>query len=123
MSISIETLAIAKKYSEDFVVSLTPTESDFSGTMDKTAAEITEAAKAGKNIIFDIDASSFGFDSWKVQATIKSIATGHDNIVCAQAFLVNIQTSPNYMIFIMTDDTSADSQIYNTRVYSLTSAF
>lgn len=37
-----------------FVVTLTPTEEDYSGTMDKTVAEIQTAYDAGKSIVFRI---------------------------------------------------------------------
>lgn len=37
-----------------FVVTLTPTAADFSGTMDKTVAEIDAAYKAGQKIVFKV---------------------------------------------------------------------
>ena len=39
---------------EPFIVTLTPTEQDFSGMMDKTVAEITEAYEAGQKIKFKV---------------------------------------------------------------------
>lgn len=46
---------IAEK--DDFIVVLTPTALDYSGTMDKTVAEIDAAYKAGRNIVFRIVSS------------------------------------------------------------------
>ena len=37
-----------------FIVTLTPTETDFSGTMDKTCAEIFAAYQAGKRIVASV---------------------------------------------------------------------
>lgn len=52
----VVTYALAKKQIESavdpFIVNLTPTAQDFSGTMDKTVAEITEAYEAGRKIVF-----------------------------------------------------------------------
>ncbi len=42
----------------NFVVTLTPTALDYSGTMDKTVSEIYDAYLAGKNIFFEIYAES-----------------------------------------------------------------
>ena len=39
---------------EPFIVTLTPTTQDFSGTMDKTVAEINAAYEAGRTIVFKI---------------------------------------------------------------------
>lgn len=37
-----------------FIVTLTPTAADYSGTMDKTVAEIDAAYKAGRKIVYNI---------------------------------------------------------------------
>ena len=42
-----------------FIVTLTPTALDYSGTMDKTVAEIDAAYQAGKEIIFRKQCSTF----------------------------------------------------------------
>lgn len=45
-----------------FVVTLTPTSLDYSGTMDKTVGEITEAYLSGKRIVFFISASGMNVE-------------------------------------------------------------
>lgn len=47
------TYALCKKPNV-FVVTLTPTEQDLSGTMDKTVAEIYEAYQSGMRIVFRV---------------------------------------------------------------------
>lgn len=39
---------------EPFIVTLTPTAADFSGTMDKTVAEINAAYEAGRKIVYKV---------------------------------------------------------------------
>lgn len=106
--------------SNRFVVTLTPTEDDFSGVMDKTCAEITAAYEAGKDIWLDIDATALGYELWRVKATIEAKANG-DNYGQVMAFLINLQLTPPSIIFIYTDvNTSGDSNQYTTHIYPLT---
>ena len=98
---------------DPFVVNLTPTAQDFSGTMDKTGAEITAAYEAGKNIIFRLWESSTLF--YDLQVTMAS-KLASDDVAKFRAFglltglLVVIQTP------------SANTIIYETAIYSLTPA-
>ena len=105
---------------DPFIVNLTPTEEDFSGVMDKTCAEITAAYEAGKDIWFNVDATALGYELWKVQATIVA-KVANANYGQAMAFLINIQTSPETLIFIFTDfDSLGENSNYYTRIYPLT---
>ncbi len=61
-----ETIALIKAFgkggggggSNKFLVTLTPASADYSGTMDKTVAEINAAYEAGQEIVFRIYASA-----------------------------------------------------------------
>lgn len=109
-----------KNANEPFIVTLTPTEQDFSGTMDKTCAEITAAYEAGKDIWFDVDATALGYELWKVKATIIA-KVANANYGQAMAFLINLQTSPAILIFIFTDfNSDGDTNNYHTAIYPLT---
>ncbi len=52
----------------DFIVTLTPTAVDYSGTMDKTVAEIDAAYKAGRKVVFAI---GVGTDSYTFDCTMR----------------------------------------------------
>lgn len=102
---------------ELFVVRLTPTALDYSGTMDKTAEEITEAIDAGKQIIFSIDASSAGFDKLYVKADAYSKASGTDNYAVQGSIIM----LPSTLIRLITSD-SIEGTDYYTYLYDLPTA-
>ena len=98
-----------------FVVTLTPTAQDFSGTMDKTVAEINTAYEAGRKIVFrvmqsatthmDVDCTARWFDG----STYPSF----------NGFILN--GSNNVLIFAFTGATDDGTiQAYGTTVYLLT---
>ena len=101
-----------------YIVTLTPTAQDFSGTMDKTVAEINEAYEAGQEIVFKIYPS----------------ATAYYEIGCTDVYYDQsfeyprycadfVQLQENVIIKISTplgDDGTL--QAYDTKVYSLTRA-
>lgn len=95
--------------SSRFVINLTPTALDYSGTMDKTPAEITEAVKRGDTIQFQIP--SMGAEIFPQQL----IESGDNAIVAGQIVynangqdvLINIVTSPS-------------SSTYTTTIFPLT---
>ena len=99
---------------EDFLVTLTPTALDYSGTMDKTAEEITAAIEAGKHIVLSIEGSSIGFSEILLQAGWYSKASGSNNY-CVSATILML---PNTQITIVTGD-STGSTGYSTYMYSL----
>lgn len=98
-----------------FVVTLTPTAQNFSGTMDKTGAEITAAYEAGQQIVFNVVGFP-GFDNVYIPATWYTYAT-NKTICAACATLVDITS--NLQIVIITTDSSDDSY-YSTELYPLT---
>ena len=100
-----------------FIVTLTPTALDYSGTMDKTGAEITAAYEAGQEIVFNVVGFP-GFDHVYIPAAWCTYATG--NTICsACATLVDVATG--LQIIIYTSDYGTN-QTYWTTIYSLTPA-
>lgn len=102
-----------------FIVTLTPTALDYSGTMDKTVAEINAAYEAGQEIVFRVMTS----------------ATSHVDVACTATWDDGSNTYPSYNGFILSSDnggtlifaytgTTNDGtkQTYSTAVYSLTPA-
>lgn len=101
-----------------FIVTLTPTALDYSGTMDKTVAQINEAYEAGQEIVFRVMTS----------------ATEHMDVDCTARWHADT-TYPSFNGFILSGDndgtlifafTSATDdgtkQTYGTTIYSLTPA-
>ena len=101
-----------------FIVTLTPTALDYSGTMDKTAAEITAAYKAGMEIYFRIDTFP-GFDVVEIPCNSVTCATGYTN-ACFHGEIIEPNTG--VMIVILTQDINDDSIAYYTHIYTLTPA-
>ena len=100
-----------------FIVTLTPTALDYSGTMDKTANEITAAYEAGQEIVFNVVGFP-GFDHVYIPAAWCTYAT--DNPCCsASATLVEIGS--NMQIIIWTTDAD-NGTTYGTQIYTLTPA-
>ena len=105
------------KQKKKFLVTLTPTALDYSGTMDKTVAEINAAYEAGQEIVFRVIMS----------------ATAHMDVDCTARWFGG-STYPSFNGFILAGDnnvfifafTSATNdgtkQTYGTTVYSLTPA-
>lgn len=98
-----------------FIVTLTPTAQDMSGTMDKTVAEINTAYEAGKKIVFrvmqsataymDVDCTARWFEGF----TYPSF----------NGFILN--AANNAFIFAFTSVTDdGTKQTYSTVIYPLT---
>lgn len=94
-----------------FIVTLTPTSPDFSGTMDKTVAEITAAYNAGQEIVFDIP-------SLYVKAHAFEFAISGGDVQAGS--VVTYRTGDSHLLIeILTD---AVDSTYETHIYSLTPA-
>lgn len=98
-----------------FVVTLHPTAQDFSGTMNKTANEITAAYEAGKKIVFNMVGFP-GFDNVFIPAAWCTYAT--DAPRCA-ACAILVDVNSGNQIIILTSDAD-NGATYSTSVYSLT---
>lgn len=96
-----------------FLVTLTPTALDYSGTMDKTPQEITAAVEAGMDVVLDIPAMDARVDADQYIYSFSLIRAG------AKVFF-DYNSSP-VLITIVTSGIS-DDRTYFTNIYSLTPA-
>ena len=99
-----------------FVVTLTPTAQDFSGTMDKTVAEINAAYEAGRKIVYKVLMSEAQF----IYADVTMV---YFNSYCTypsfNAFVID--DGNNLLIEAMTSATDdAITNTYYTNIYPLT---
>lgn len=106
------------KQQKKFIVTLTPTSLDYSGTMDKTVAEINAAYEAGQEIVFKLQTSANEYIEVPVQLV------GHDTTHTYPSFETSVvESADNLQVFArtaVTDD--GTKQTYSTKVYSLTPA-
>lgn len=101
-----------------FIVTLTPTAADFSGTMDKTVGELIEAWEQGKDIWGVINAPT---GKTTARITFVSSSNNPDGLPSFNAIVIN-QTL-GVLIFVYTGiagDLSKNT--YNTALYTLTPA-
>ena len=94
-----------------FTVTLTPTALDYSGTMDKTPAEITAAYGAGQEIVFDIPSMSA-----RIHAT--QFLVVNDVIIAGGMVFYDVNNSP----VIITIATDSSASTYATHVFATTPA-
>lgn len=95
-----------------FIVTLTPTSPDFSGTMDKTVAEINAAYEAGMEIWFRIYESSTKYYDLKVTLTETAVSDDYP------AFGAYGILTGKFILF----KTDVIGSTYFTAIYSLTPA-
>ena len=92
-----------------FVVTLTPTDLDFSGTMDQTPAAITAAFERGARIIFDIP-------SMNARVIPQQFQKAGPAIICGGQIIYYYNDAP----ILINIGTSTSRQIYSTELYQLT---
>lgn len=99
-----------------FIVTLTPTDLDYSGTMDKTVAEINAAYEAGKDILFRVLTSANSY------VDVPMSYAGRDTTLQYPNFGAEIIQNPtSLMIVAFTGDTNdGTKQTYSTIIYTLT---
>ena len=98
-----------------FIVTLTPTAEDFSGTMDKTVAEINAAYEAGQEIWFKIAVGS-DWTEYPLSRVGKLNAFEYPSFNCNALY-----DESNVLVMIYTGTTDDGTrQTYSTKVYSLT---
>ena len=101
-----------------FIVTLTPTALDYSGTMDKTVAEIDAAYNAGSKIVFKVLTSATSYVEVPVSFLGKDTSFDYPNFGAEI-----VMTYANVMITAETIDTNdGTKQTYSTKVYTLTPA-
>lgn len=102
--------------SAPFVVVLTPTAADMSGTMDKTVGEIYEAYLRGRQIRFRVSAGAGGMEA---DCTVRGF--GSQTYPSFNAYIVN--ETQNMLIYAFTGTTNdTDEASYATELYTLTPA-
>ena len=110
----------ASEQGKKFIVTLTPTDLDYSGTMDKTVAEINAAYEAGQEIWFDVAIAS------DTHVLIMATAVFLDGTVTYHGFETYFTASQGgvgILVRFYTGSTNdGTKQYYNTEVYSLTPA-
>ena len=101
-----------------FIVTLTPTAADFSGTMDKTVAEIYAAYQAGKQIVFRLHTA----ETASIDVYVSLIgSTSSETYPSFEGYV--IQPSTNLLIWAGTGVTSDGSRAaYISSIYSITPA-
>lgn len=103
--------------SNKFIVTLTPTALDYSGTMDKTVAEINAAYEAGQEIWFKILTGANTYMEIPLSEAYKTSA----EYPSFNAFAIDIFN--NVIINAYTGNVDdGTKQTYSTKVYSLTPA-
>ena len=103
---------------EPFVVTLTPTALDFSGTMDKTVGEIYEAWLAGKKVIFRMATA----EDAHIDVDVSLVGSNEADLYPSFEAYV-IQSGTNLLIWAGTGVTdSGTKNTYSTKVYELTPA-
>lgn len=102
------------KQQKKFIVTLTPTALDYSGTMDKTVAEINTAYKAGQEIVFKVMMSATEWIELPVQAR-------YDATYSRYAFMTYIVDGGNNILLQAYTGIADESlSTYSTFIYSLT---
>ena len=101
-----------------FIVTLTPTAADYSGTMTKTVAEIDAAYKAGQEIVFRLYTAA----SVYIDVPVQLVSTDTDYEY--PSFETNVTSaSNNVFIFVQTGTTNDGTKAtYGTHIYALTPA-
>ena len=103
--------------SNKFIVTLTPTSPDYSGTMDKTVAEINAAYEAGMEIVFRVMESATNY----TDVFLSNVYNDDLTYPSFNAYIVD--SGANVFIFAGTGTTNdGTKQTYSTTVYSLTPA-
>ena len=102
---------------DTFIVTLTPTALDYSGTMDKTVAEIDAAYQSGKEIVFRIYSSLTESTDVKLSSVYKDTLTYPSFNAYIILYLIGV------LVFAYTSTTDDGTKnTYSTVVYSLTPA-
>ena len=96
-----------------FVVTLTPTAADYSGTMDKTVAEINEAYEAGQQIVFSL---GYGVETFEIPMAYRC---ANGEFVYFSVYVID--GINNIMINAYTSN-EQERSTYSTKIYTLTPA-
>lgn len=104
---------IGKKY----IVTLTPTAADYSGTMDKTVAEIDAAYKAGQQVVFRVMTGATTY----IEVDCTARGNGADTYPSYNGYIIDDVN--NVLIYAFTGMTNDGAKAkYSTAIYTLTPA-
>lgn len=117
---SVQTVNTAwEAQQKKFIVTLTPTAADYSGTMDKTVAEINAAYEAGQEIVFSLDGEIDGFGVTLTSVANETLYSG-DYKGFHATFIIE---SRGVMIRAITTATfDGTDNTYSTSIFELTPA-
>lgn len=103
--------------SNPFLVTLTPTAQDFSGTMDKTVGEINAAYEAGRRIMFLVYTSETSY--LEAECIIRGRRMDEGDYPSFNAYVID---EPNSVLVYMYTGVSAvaNTNTYHTLLYPLT---
>lgn len=100
-----------------FIVTLTPTALDYSGTMDKTVAEIDAAYKAGQQVVFRVMTGATTYTE------VDCTARGNDGCTFPSYNGYVVDDENNVLIYAFTGMyNDGTKQTYSTELYALTPA-
>lgn len=110
--------AVNKRYVDQaagkFIVTLTPTALDYSGTMDKTVVEINAAYEAGQEIWFSLSDGTLTYNS-----PANLIVDAGSGVVIFNAQLIDVEKN---LVLCISTNYSDGGDTYSTNIYSLTPA-
>lgn len=101
-----------------FVVTLAPTSLDYSGTMDKTVAEMTEAYNAGMQIVWRVILDSYTYVDVNVTAVMTNTNYDYPSF---NAYVIEIGSGVLVYAHVPTTN-DGTVQTYSTELYTLTPA-
>ena len=100
-----------------FVVTLTPTALDYSGTMDKTVAEINTAYEAGRRIFFRLYSSATSYV--EADCVMRGRNTSAGDYPSFNGYVIDEDN--NVLVYAYTGiDATSSTQTYSTHIYTLT---
>ena len=111
-------VVLIANYDNRFIVTLTPTALDYSGTMDKTVAEIDAAYKAGRKIVFRVYASASQY------ADIECVNIAADTSYDYPSYNAAYYNMANNALIVVSTGIISDGTkaTYGTHIYTLTPA-
>ena len=112
---AVDSIIILNDKAEPFIVTLTPTAQDLSGTMDKTVAEINAAYEAGKKIVFRVLTGA----STYAEALCTNVVKNNDLYPSYGGYTIDVNN--NLFIYAWTGYTNEGTKnTYSTTIYPLT---
>ena len=107
----------SKGANDPFIVTLTPTALDYSGTMDKTVAEINTAYEAGRRIFFRLYSSATSYV--ETDCLMRGRDTSVGDYPSFNGYIID--EINNVLVYAYTGiNATSSAQTYSTHIYTLT---